>query len=287
MKTIYIDSLQIHSNTEDLGFIVDPNIIGLEQPTIRLPSFDKPNVDGSTVPSQLYSGRLITLSGLVYASDILTYMQRRSSLISACSIKKSSSNQILPLTLKFTTMNDLDLQVSVYNRKIDFPFKVIKSGRFKLDLFAPKFYLSSQVQKSAVIYVYTGGGMGCPTPSPTPFNVNASSISVLNNEGNIDAPTQIIITGPVSDPVVVNETNGQLMTLDYNLTTADEFIVIDSELGTALYYADLNTTPLNIRDKISGDFISLIPGDNYVKLSVAGLDTGNIQVFWRDCYSGL
>lgn len=287
MKTIYLDSTQIHSNTDNsLGFIVSPEIQGLEQPSIRLPSFDRPNVDGAVVPSQLYGGRLITFNGKVYASDVATYRTRRRTLESAVNIKKIITGGFNPITLKLTTMDDLALQVEVYTRKFDFPDKLLMAGNYKVEFFAPTLYLVSQAIRSQIVYVYDGGGMAIPTAIPTPFNANASALSILNNAGNVDAYPQIIITGPLDDPAITNESTGQVLNLDYTLTSG-QYIAIDTDLRTVLYYSGVGASPTNIRDKMTGDFITLSPGNNTIKLAVAAFAAGNAQFSWRDSYSGI
>jgi phage-related protein len=129
--------------------------------------------------------------------------------------------------------------------------------------------------------------MAIPMTLPLSFNANSSSLGTLNNAGNVEAFPSIIITGPLEDPVLTNETNGQSMNLTYALTTSAEFIVIDTILRTVLYYADVDTAPVNIRSAMTGDFITLSPGDNIVKLVVANFADGNAQLAWRDSYSGL
>lgn len=288
MKTAHLGSTQIHSNTDSsIGFFLLPNIAGLEQPEIRLPSFNRPNVDGAVVPNQLYGGRLITLLGRVHGDDVSTYRSRRRTLQQAVAIQKDSNDEVIPITFKFTTMDDLDLQVEVYNKSFSFPDKFMLFGDYKLDLFAPSLYLLSQVAKSTVIYPFDAGGMAIPMGIPMAFNANAAAVSPLANDGNVDAYPTIQINGPITDPTLVNETKDQTMNFDYTLSSG-QYIVIDTQRRTVVYYSSLGASPVNIRDALTGDFITLAPGSNIVKLTLGSFsDEGNVQFTWRDSYSGI
>lgn len=288
MKDIYLDSTHIHSNTDNsLGMIVKPGIDGLEQPEIRLPSFNRPNVNGAVVPNQLYGGRIISFAGKVFADEISTYRTLRRTLESAVAIKRDENNNLLPITMKFTTMDDLALQIEVYTRKFNFPDLYLRHGDYKLDLLAPSVYILGQESKSAIIYPFDGGGMPIAMPIPMAMNANASASSILVNAGNIDANPTIIVNGAITDPTIVNESNGQTMNFDYTLTSG-QYIEINVVDKTVLYYSALGATPVNIRDAVTGDFITLAPGNNVIKLTLGGfVTTGTLQFNWRDSYSGI
>lgn len=288
MKNIYLDSTQIHSNTDSsIGMVVYPGIEGLEQPEIRLPSFNRPNVNGAVVPNQLYGGRIISLAGKVFADETSIYETLRKTLENAIAIKRDEENNLLPITMKFTTMDDIALQVDVYTRKFSMPLKYMRHADFKLDLLAPDIYIFGQESKSAIIYPFDGGGMPIAMPIPMAMNANASASSVLVNSGNVDANPTIIVNGAITDPTIVNETNGQTMNFDYTLTSG-QFIEINVVDRTVLYYSALGASPVNIRDAVTGDFITLAPGNNVIKLTLSGfITTGTLQFNWRDSYSGI
>lgn len=288
MKNIYIDSTQIHSNTDNtLGFFVSPDIQGLEAPEIRLPTFNRPNIDGAVVPSQLYGGRLITIVGRVVGDGVSQYRTRRRQIEQAFSISRDGEGNAVPLVFKFQTMDDLLLQAEVYTRKFSLPDKHLTHGMFKADLFSPTLYLLGQVEKNTIIYPFDAGGMAIPFAVPLDISANASTSTPLNNAGNVDAYPTITINGPIEDPTIVNETQGQTMNLVHTLTSG-QYIVIDTVNRTVLYYSSLGATPVNVREEVTGDFITLAPGDNIVKLTLGSFSTtGNIQFSWRDSYSGI
>jgi phage-related protein len=287
MKTIHIDTFQIHHNAGNGGYMVNKNIQGLEIPSIRLPSFDRPNVDGAIVPNQLYGGRLITLEGKVMGNTVADYRQKRRDLENAVSINRVAGI-LYPRTLKFTTMDDLNLQVEVYTKQLTFPDTEMLFGNFQLNLFAPSLYLLSQTQHIQSIYGFTGGGFSVPAEIPFAMNVGGGSPAVLNNAGNTLAYPLITLTGPLNNPSIVNETTGEQMDIAYNLDTSAKYITIDVLNRTVLYYSAFGATPTNARQYLTGEFITLAPGNNSVKLVLAAYNADGVAQFtWRDSYTGI
>lgn len=287
MKTIYLDDLQIHDSLATLGFFVMPAISGLETPEIRLPSFVRPNVDGAVVPNQLYGGRLISFQGKVHATTVATHRLRRRQLIDASKINRDSLGVLRPLTLKFTTDDDIDLQVDVYTKSLVMPDKNMTNSTFKLDLFAPTLYLLGQQLKSFDIYIFQGGGWEVPSEVPLDMSVGGATTTNLENEGTVDSYPVYTLRGPLENPTFNNETNGQSFSLTYTLDS-DGFIVIDTVNRTVVFYASEDDAPVNIRQYFSGDFVLLSPGANQVKFSNADFNnSGLISVVYRDSYSGI
>lgn len=287
MKNIYLDNTQIHDNSDRIGFVIFPDIQGMEIPTVRLPSFNRPNLDGAFVPNQLYGGRLISFIGKVYADTIATYRTRRRTLEAACQIKRVSGI-LAPITLKFKTMDNLLLQVEVYTRKFTFKDKQLLHGNFRLDLFAPSVYIESQELYSENLFIFSGGGMGIPMGIPMDMGVGGDVQVVLNNAGNIDTYPAVTFNGVMQNPTLTNETNGDALSLTYNLTSTSQRIEIDTVNRTALYFSSPTADGVNVRQYVSGDFLTLQPGNNNLKLVVAAYNsTGYANLAWRDAYSGV
>lgn len=287
MKKAYLNNLQIHDNESNIGFFLRPNIQGLEMPEIRLPSFERPNIDGAFVPNQLYGGRAITLEGKVVASDVQTYRQRRRALENAARIYRPN-NTLTPITLKLTTMDDLQLQAEVYTRKLKLSDTLLTASDFVLDLYAPNIRILSQELKSQRINVFEGGGMGIPMEIPLDMGVGGSVETQITNSGGISAFPRWVIYGTIEDPTISNQTTGESFSLDYTLTETTQRIEIDVENRTVLYFSSATATGANIRQYFSGDWFELAPGSNTIKLVVADTsDTGYANITWRDAYIGI
>lgn len=288
MKNAYLNSTQIHDYQTNIGIWLKPNIQGLESPSIRLPSFERPNVDGSFVPNQLYGGRAISLEGKVTGNgDLITYRTRRRTLENAARIYRPGG-VLSPITFKFKTMDDLELQAEVYVQKLTLPDIMLTGGNFLLDLFAPDIRLLSQTEHVEQVNIFQGGGMPIPMPIPMDMSAGASVEAAITNAGDTGAFPFITVYGTIDDPTISNQTTGDSFSIDYTLTTAAERIEIDVENRTVLYFADATATGVNIRDKFSGDWFEIASGNNSIKLVVADTtDTGYMVIQWRDAYLGV
>lgn len=288
MKNVYLNDTQIHDNTANIGIWLRPKIMGLDSPSIRLPSFERPNIDGAFVPNQLYGGRSITLEGKVSGDgDVNTYRSRRRALELIARIYRPGGI-LQPLTLKFKTMDDLELQAQVYVKKLKFDDQEMTFGEYQLDLFAPDIRLLSQSEHQQQMNIFSGGGM--PIAMPIPMSMAAGGLieTQIENLGSIGAFPFITIFGTIENPTITNQTTGEAFSLTYTLTTAAQFITVDVENRTVLYYADETTAPVNIRDKFSGDWFEIASGVNSLKLVVAdNADTGYALIVWRDAYLGV
>lgn len=288
MKNAYLNTLQIHDYLINIGFWLSPRIQGLEAPSIRLPSFERPNLDGAFVPNQLYGGRAITLEGGVSGNgSVALYRTRRRQFTSVARIYRPGDT-LTPITLKFKTMDDLELQVEVYVRKLTFPDEHLAGGKYVLDLFAPNIRIVSQTLYQQQLNIFSGGGMPIPMPIPMDMSAGGSVESTITNAGDTGAFPIFTLYGPIEDPTVSNQTTGESFSLNYELTSTDEFIVVNVENRTVLYYADEDTAPVNIRQYFSGDWFEIDSGDNSIKLVVADTaDAGYALIRWRDAYLGI
>lgn len=73
------------------------------------------------------------------------------------------------------------------------------------------------------------GGVEFPVSFPTSFGVQGTTVTV-ENEGDIAAPVQMSISGPVENPVVRNLTTGKHLALDLDIRTREK-VEIDTEYG--------------------------------------------------------
>lgn len=288
MKNAYLNDLQIHQNDTNIGYWLNPKIQGLEAPGIRLPSFERPNVDGAFIPNQLYGARPITLEGVVSGNGSLALYRTRRRAFEAVARIYRPGGVVTPITFKFKTMDDLELQIPVYVKKNDFPDILLMKGDYKLDLIAPDIRIFSQVEHTEQINIFQGGGMAIPMGIVMDMSIGGSVESVITNAGDITSFPTIIIRGPIDDPIISNQSSGDSFSLNYTLTSSAERIEIDIETRTVLYYADDTTAPINIRQYFSGDWWELQPGTNAIKLVVSDVsDAGYMVIKWRDAYLGV
>src|ERR1700719_1644344 len=112
MRNFTINSLLIHDITQDIftvGYYLHTPISGIDFPSIRLSSYNKPGEHGAIVPNQLYGGRSVTLTGAIVGPSITQYGTNRRALEAAVRIVKNNFIS-LPLLSTFLTDDGLALQ---------------------------------------------------------------------------------------------------------------------------------------------------------------------------------
>ena len=216
MKSITIEdnlgnSLQIHNQRLlDLGYLVGAPIEGLESPSIRTSSYNKPGEHGAVVSNQLYGERRVSLEGVIRGGAV-NHWGRRRDLQQILKINRDSDNQVIQKTIKITTDDDLDLQFdAVVNRLPLMPIRQPFSTRFLIDLFSPRFALESQTLNSETIDPPIGGGAELPWEMPILFAAVTGGSENIINVGNAEAFPIITLNGPLTNPRIKNITTNKV-----------------------------------------------------------------------------
>lgn len=111
--------------------------------------------------------------------------------------------------------------------------------------------------------------------------VAPSSTVDMENGGTEITPGIFTITAPGNDITVTNLTTGEEFNVG-NLTAGQEVVV-----NTETHEVTLDGDPAN--SIFTGEFFSLVPGTNSIKLTVPSGSDGStlLQVDWRDAYNGI
>lgn len=262
MRKFQIRDTVIHDLTqslETLGYMVHTPVEGLDFPEIRLASQDKPLEHGSLVSGQLYGGRTVTLTGVVYKTTILSFNTARRNLEAALRIIKN--NYISEKALcKFTTDDGLLLQFYAYAKKIRIPVEKVNKANFFIDLFASDPNLYNQTQTDITLGVGSG--------------------SVTNNGDNNTWPT-LRFNGPLTNPILTNTTLSEAFKLNVVIGSGD-YVIVDMQNKTIVFNG-----VTNYMDKfdIANIWLSWIPGVNNLTLA-ASAGAGNVLISFRDAYVG-
>ncbi len=145
--------------------------------------------------------------------------------------------------------------------------------------------LSSALNSSSVFAGAGGvGGFTSPLTSPLTSGATPSGQITVNNAGTEDTPPVYVITGPITNPVILNATTNEAMYLTYTLG-AGEFLQVDTGDPPSVL---LNGTA----DRGSAfDFLrsywpKLIPGNNDIRLFATAFSApASLRVDWRDAWS--
>lgn len=284
MQAIYLNGLQIHSNSSDVGFVVNIPLKGFEYPGVRINPYQKPGEHGAVVPNAFYDGRTIELTGRIYHPNINTYLQYRRALSNAMRLVQNSLNIAIPLALKMTTMDGLNLQANVYpSQQLQLIDKSLNHCDFIIDLFAPDPNLYDQSSQRATISVPTGGGATYPVIYPVTYAAKSGGALTVTNAGDSDTFPTVTFNGPLTSPLIVNQTTGASFQVNVTLLAGD-VLVIDMANKTML----LNGSNAMKYFVVTNTWMSLQPGDNLIKLSSGiSADSGNARFDYFNAYIGI
>ena len=129
-----------------------------------------------------------------------------------------------------------------------------------------------------------------------PWNIpwvigTTTSRKTVVNAGNIEAPVIISIWGPITDPVITNETSGKTIALDLELLEGDRFdITTGKNNNTALYTPVSTGIPVNGFPYITvaSKFWTLLKGSNSILFSCStSTDGSGASLTWSDQFAGV
>lgn len=285
MIEIFLDDFQIHSNTDNTLKRAIHRIQGLETPDIRFAKYDRPGEDGAEIANVLYGGRPITLEGTVWGESSSAYEQNRRAIQGMTLLTRDSNSRPNRKTLKFKTLDNLELQTEVNIRDIKMEIEDVLSSKLFIDLYSPKFILESQGTKQVTVDIIGGGGATYPVIYPVTYGAESGTIGSVNNIGNARAFPLIYIIGPITNPLIQNVTTGKFMRLNLTLL-AGEQVIITTYPNNKSIIKNGNQSMISTKSDNSR-FWWLNPGINIITLrSGLSSDTGQAQIVWRDSYLG-
>ena len=153
----------------------------------------------------------------------------------------------------------------------------------RLTAYDPFFYSGS----SHIEYI---GPPGAPMfPFSFPWEIGAvPDTAPLTNSGDVDTPVKMVITGPITNPVITNTTTSLSMSLTITMSAGDSF-AIDTGLKTATYTPS-GEAAVNGQQyiDIASKFWVVTPGANAVTLTCgASSSPAGVSLEYSDKFSGV
>ena len=233
---------------------------------------------GATYITSKHGVRRCSIEGDLISEDVYEVRRR---LLNA--LRQTGTIKLI----KFTTYDSLDLQFEAEVVKVLNPY-THKVHSYLIEFKAPDWRFYSQTLKTYDL-TQTVLRAGASIPASIPWAIPASTDpmtelnNIIINEGNETTDPVFTITGPGTEFTITNQTTNQSLVLDRTLVSEDE-VVIDVKNRTVVLNGNTNVYP-----DVSGDFWSLIPGENELRFFVSSgltVDT-NLNVSYRDAYAGV
>lgn len=255
------------------------NLGGFGFPLVDVSVRKKSHYTGSVLDEYSYGARGLSIEGEILGSSTSDYETARKNFAKAFNI--SSGLQTLTITTREGVIVTSDVIVS---DAIEIPHSKgeLVWGSFRINMVAPFPFFEGTAQTESIDPII-GGGFTIPFSLPLSLGVGGTNATTITNDGNgINYPT-VRVYGIISNFGIQNTTNSQNMSVNYTLSTSSDYIEIDMYNRTAL----LNGIT-NVLQYISGDWITLSPGDNLVKLfASSSTSPARMEVTYKDSYLGL
>lgn len=235
---------------------------------------------GSVYITSKHGRRRLSVTGEMLSTTVFT--KRRELL------KALRQTGIIKL-LKFITYDDIEMQCEAEVVKLTFPY-THQIHSFLIEFVAPDWRFYSQSVTSQIMPIsLVSGGADIPFPY-IPVDISGSLSGAIDEESNIinlgnEVTDPVLkIYGPGTHFIMTNLTTNQTMVLDSTLVEGDVVEIDVKNRSVALNGTD------NLYPDLTGDFWSLIPGENQIRFFVtSGSVAGDtlFEVVYRHAYSGI
>lgn len=268
---IELDDFAIGQGT---NFLIT-EIGGLGKPKIRTSSVNNSGSDGGDIGAQNYEMRQITVVGLVKSTSQTAHVTDRRNFNEAAPIRSQTRVYI-------TLFDGSQYYTDCYIQDLDMGYKTFGvASEYKLELLAPDplFYGVSGVDNSVSLTHVQSGGYVFPYELPVEW-ADGSSPTSITNFGDSTVYPVITLTGTAINPVIYNQTTGELVKVNITTISGDE-LIIDLKNHTVT----LNGGNILANLDSQSTWWGLVPGPNNLLLDTdSDSDTGTALVEWNDGY---
>lgn len=268
----------------------DPFLItsleGLDLPTVDIQEQKAPYQDGTTYLDALFEPRTITVTGAItQPQDLSAIFTSRAEILAALNPKNG------PGVLTYTNDNATYTTVATVTGAPLFPDKPATEPlqRFQITFYCNDPYWYAEDQGSITMSLVTGG-LTFPITFPITFGTyigNTPTAAV--NAGDSETPVIISVNGPAVNPVITNQTTGELIRCNIEIFAGD-ILSINTKFGSKAI--TLNSSAGVISNQMStldptSTFWQLAIGNNLILYSDDTQGSSeSCVVTWYDRYSG-
>ena len=179
----------------------------------------------------------------------------------------------------FNPLNSGTLKVNYcgIERYIDYEVESFKDNR-------TNFY---ELEKLEELTTWTGG-LNFPLNLPFTLKQKGENIKNIYNDGHVDTAIEIIFRGPAINPKVINQTTGEFIQVNRELTSED-ILYITTKYRNKKVEIEKNGVRTNAFNYIDLDstFFSLKVGDNLMEYSTESLEPQGVSIKYSNKYLGV
>lgn len=251
-------------------------------PGISHTTVNRGNYHGSKIYPGKFTSQQIVSEWMVYGNSFSDLADQREAFRMAVSRLLARGEE----TLRITKSNGVVLTIPIKAAKLvgDIKSEDGNAGKFLVTFLAEYPFFRSLTQKSENMAIFSGGGMAIPMGIPMDMSAGGSGEFEVTNAGEYDAFPIFTFQGVLDNPTITNVTTGQQLSVAYELATEDDSIVVDTYERSAILYPAGN----NARQYVSGDFLTIVPGVNALRLTAGSYnEQGIVTVAFYDTYLGV
>lgn len=268
-------------NDPDNRVYLNDQIEGLDYPDIRTSKGMLSGQNGGFIGAQFLEPRAISIIGTIFSSDVTEAKQKRRNIQAALPLH--------PEVIEVVIEDDDGATYLVYANLISFKMPIERNpikSRFKIELEAPDPIIydnASGSELTVTLQRVVQGGFTWPITWPLVW-ASASGAVTVNNNGTTFVQPTITLTDTMTNPVLTNETTGQVFEFDDLTTTAGDVVLIDMRARTVT----LNGGSILQKVVPSSTWWGLEVGSNDIKLETSsGSDDVTGELSWRNGLLGI
>lgn len=273
------DGVVLNTDSTSLPFVDVLRVIGLDNAPYRETERDHEGTDGGFMDAEFEKGRHVILEAEIF-SDTSTM----ESFLDTLKANWAPSTTPLPFYFKVPGVDERVLFVKPLGCRYDWD-AIRRTGRAaaQFRMFAEDSIIySAALVETEIAY---GGDAGTGFAFNLSFNfsfgpVVAPTGATISVGGTRPTPAVFVITGPITSPVITNDTLG--VSLAFNITLgASDTLTIDTANRTVVLNGSLNRR----NTLLQPNWFFLQPGDNFIRYG-GGAGTGSFltvqhRAAWR------
>lgn len=260
-----------------IGYLDGPPT-GLERATVRENADEIDEADGGRHDPFFFGRLAFTMSGLVYP-DGGASTARVDKLLAATDCMTDDG------LLQWTGELGVAAQLAFRSQQ---PTRITdrRPKKFLIAGVSEGAAVLSQTEHSSIIIpgALASGGFASPLSSPIVSAAFAGGSAIVTNAGRSKTYARLLITGPCSNPYVLNSRTGQALFFNYTLG-AGEFLDVDMNPKARRILLNGQVARYSALDSGRSSWWPLLKGDNTIQIGYSAYSAGaQVELRYRDAW---